>query len=148
LDFGFASADFNLRFSRVLVFCDLATAISPGKVGRTSFRKKMAQHCTENTRQSANFISVSPKLLAALVIVLRRIYITVMTNHKYRIGQTVLFRGFSRNNSPSGEYEVLRLLPSGGGELQYRIKSKHETHERVVGEEQLSTRATVDFLTG
>jgi hypothetical protein len=68
-----------------------------------------------------------------------------MTNHKYSVGQTVLFRGLSRNNMTTGEYEVLRLLPSGGGELQYRIKSKLETHERVVGEENLSTRAAVVF---
>jgi hypothetical protein len=70
-----------------------------------------------------------------------------MQNHKYRVGQRVNFTGPVRNNSPSGEYEILRVLPSDGGELQYRIKSKLETYERVVGEEQLaSSRSTVGFL--
>ena len=69
-----------------------------------------------------------------------------MENHKYKVGQTVNFTGPVRNNSPTGEYEILRLMPSEGGELQYRIKSKHETYERVVGEEHLSTRGTMGFL--
>lgn len=70
----------------------------------------------------------------------------MMQNHKYRVGQRVVFTGPVRNNSPSGEFEILRLLPSNGGELQYRIKSRHETHERVVAEDQLASRGAAGFL--
>jgi hypothetical protein len=38
------------------------------------------------------------------------------------------------------------VLPSNGGELLYRIKSKHETYERVVAEDQLSSRGATSFL--
>jgi hypothetical protein len=62
------------------------------------------------------------------------------------VGQKVNFTGPVRNNSPSGEYEILRLLPSNSGELLYRIKSKQETHERVVAEDQLSSRGGTGFL--
>ena len=37
----------------------------------------------------------------------------------------------------NGEFEVVRLLPAEGGELQYRIKSPLERTERVVAEDQL-----------
>jgi hypothetical protein len=70
----------------------------------------------------------------------------MMQNHKYRVGQRVNFTGPVRNNSPSGEYEILRVLPSNGGELLYRIKSRHETYERVVAEDQLSSRGAAGFL--
>jgi hypothetical protein len=68
-----------------------------------------------------------------------------MQNHKYRVGQSVVFTGPSRNNSPSGEYEILRLLPPSGDEFQYRIKSKFETYERVIGEELLTSRISAGF---
>jgi hypothetical protein len=60
-----------------------------------------------------------------------------MQNHKYRVGQSVV--------SPSGEYEILRLLPPSGDEFQYRIKSKFETYERVIGEELLTSRIAPTF---
>jgi hypothetical protein len=60
-----------------------------------------------------------------------------MTNH-FRSGQTVrLRRSFLNNSAADGEYKVTRQLPDNGGELQYRIKSVREPHERVVKESDL-----------
>jgi hypothetical protein len=64
-----------------------------------------------------------------------------MKNHKYKVGDLVRFTRTSRDNAPSGDYEILRLLPFEGDRIQYRIKSMHENYDRVVGEEQLSARA-------
>lgn len=69
-----------------------------------------------------------------------------MAIHKYKVGQRVTFTGPIRNNSPSGEYEILRLLPSDADNIQYRIKSAHETHERVIGEQHLEVRESSDSL--
>lgn len=56
--------------------------------------------------------------------------------HKYRIGQRVEFLNGTLPVAP-GTYEVVRLLPSEGGEPQYRIKSEQEAYERVAREDQL-----------
>jgi len=62
-----------------------------------------------------------------------------MLRHKFRIGQTVeLFPGRLDRNVPRGIYTVQRLMPAEGREPQYRVKSKHDGHERVVIESQLS----------
>jgi hypothetical protein len=53
----------------------------------------------------------------------------------FRSGQTVrLTRGFPYRSAAQGLYEVVRQLPDNGGDLQYRIKSVSEPHERVVKE--------------
>jgi hypothetical protein len=36
-----------------------------------------------------------------------------------------------------GQYEIVSLRPADGGSPQYRIKSKNESHERVVSEGDL-----------
>lgn len=59
-----------------------------------------------------------------------------MDQHKYKVGQRVEFLDRTLP-AASGTYEIVRLLPSDGGELQYRIKSEREAHERVVREDQL-----------
>ena len=59
--------------------------------------------------------------------------------HKYSIGQKVSF--LPGSGSPShlrGSYTIVRLLPSETGDWQYRVKSDHDTHERVVLESQLA----------
>jgi hypothetical protein len=61
-----------------------------------------------------------------------------MTKHKFNIGQKVDFTSRMRAAAASGEFEVMRLLPAEGGELQYRIKSPLERTERVVAEDQLA----------
>jgi len=60
-----------------------------------------------------------------------------MTN-RFRTGQSVRLRSSIRTRSAAGgDYTVLRELPENGGETQYRIKSGHEAHERVVNESDL-----------
>lgn len=60
-------------------------------------------------------------------------------SHKFRVGQTVRYsspytHGFGVNDG----FKVVKLLPSDGEELQYRIKSAAEPHERVAKESQLA----------
>ena len=58
--------------------------------------------------------------------------------YRYDIGQTVSFsRGFPYREAATGDYQVLCRLPRRDGEYQYRIKSAHEPHERVVKESEL-----------
>ncbi len=59
-----------------------------------------------------------------------------METYKFQIGQTVLL-------NPSlgvrgGACIVKRKLPVREGELEYRVKSANEPHERVVRESELS----------
>jgi hypothetical protein len=62
-----------------------------------------------------------------------------MSDHKFRIGQTVNYVGpFFRGQDL---YEIRQLLPSDGDEFYYRIKSVVETHERAVKESQLTLAA-------
>jgi hypothetical protein len=58
--------------------------------------------------------------------------------HQFRSGQAVrLRRGLLYRSAANGDYKVIRPLPDGGGELQYRIKSLREPHERVVNESDI-----------
>ncbi len=63
--------------------------------------------------------------------------ITIM-EHKYRVGEAVYYTSptFGRT-SASGNYTVVKLLPSEGDDYQYRIKSSGEAFERVAKESQL-----------
>jgi hypothetical protein len=61
-----------------------------------------------------------------------------MTRHIYSIGQQVSFDGRVRTYlKPAGVFTVTKLLPPLGVELQYRIKSQREAHERVAVEHEL-----------
>lgn len=64
-----------------------------------------------------------------------------MSNHKFKIGQTVEFNP-SRLGVPasSRDYKIVRLLPAEGADLQYRIKSPAEAFERVANERDLARR--------
>jgi hypothetical protein len=58
--------------------------------------------------------------------------------HQFRSGQTVRLRRRLPNTSASaGEYKIVRQLPDSAGEVQYRIKSAREPHERVANESDL-----------
>jgi hypothetical protein len=58
--------------------------------------------------------------------------------HRFHSGQSVRFSyNHSNRNAADGSYEVVRQLPYGEGEFQYRIKSAREQHERVVKESEL-----------
>ena len=58
--------------------------------------------------------------------------------HKYQVGETVYFTSptFGRA-AATGNYTVVKLLPSEGDDYQYRIKSSGEAFERVAKESQL-----------
>ena len=61
-----------------------------------------------------------------------------MSEHKFRIGQTLDFRSDRRSTQPrSGKCKVVGLLPSEGDDPQYRIRCVSESFERVVWESQL-----------
>jgi hypothetical protein len=58
--------------------------------------------------------------------------------HKFRLGQTVrLSRGLASRTAPGGDFKVIRQLPTGDGEPQYRIKSVREPCERVAKESDI-----------
>jgi len=64
-----------------------------------------------------------------------------MTSHKYKVGQNVhyasnVLRRFGGVEG-IGRFRIVQLLPAEGGDLQYRIKSTAEAHERVAKESQL-----------
>jgi hypothetical protein len=58
--------------------------------------------------------------------------------HRYNVGEEVYYTSptFGRT-SASGNYTVVKLLPSDGDDYQYRIKSSGEAFERVAKESQL-----------
>ncbi len=60
-----------------------------------------------------------------------------MTEHKYQIGEDVLLEGSIIVKG--SVYVVTKLLPEREGELEYRVKSTTERHERVVRESQLTS---------
>ena len=66
-----------------------------------------------------------------------------MAYHKFKVGQLVDFAPSRPGVPTSGRhYEIVRLLPAESGELQYRVKSKGETFERVAKESELSRRTS------
>jgi hypothetical protein len=57
---------------------------------------------------------------------------------KFKIGQTVELVTSTMRSAASGRYEIVSLRPSdGSGDLHYRVRSKSESHERVVSESEL-----------
>ena len=65
-----------------------------------------------------------------------------MTLHKYAVGDAVRFTPArsDRSSAPSGSYRVTQLLPEEQGDYQYRVKSAHDAHERIVLESQLELK--------
>jgi hypothetical protein len=69
-----------------------------------------------------------------LAILLRE---SVMTDHRFSIGQQVLLERHERTKAEV--VEVVRQMPSDvDGEPQYRVKASHESFERTAKEHQLS----------
>ncbi len=65
-----------------------------------------------------------------------------MSQHKFQVGQPVRFSGNLAHRTGAREgFVVTRLLPVEGPELEYRIKSESEPHERVARESQLDPAA-------
>jgi hypothetical protein len=64
-----------------------------------------------------------------------------MTRHKFKVGETVRFMPARMTYAASsGEYTIVRLLPSEGPECHYRIKSAAEPFERTARESELTPR--------
>jgi hypothetical protein len=62
-----------------------------------------------------------------------------MTQHKFKVGQMVGYKpGGMGMPASSREYKIVRLLPTEGVDLLYRIKSIAEAFERVAKEHELS----------
>jgi hypothetical protein len=59
--------------------------------------------------------------------------------HKFKVGQTVDLVPSMARWAAGGHYEIVSLRPPDGETPQYRIKSKSESHERVVAESDLVT---------
>jgi len=60
-----------------------------------------------------------------------------MTNHKFKIGQTVHLISFHTENAPGGTYVVIKRMPEQNGEYEYQVRSSYEQYQRVVRESQL-----------
>jgi hypothetical protein len=62
----------------------------------------------------------------------------VTQSHKFKVGQSVDLVALQRPASSSpGKFEIVRLMPSEHGHHQYRIRSHHDGHERMVAESEL-----------
>jgi hypothetical protein len=60
-------------------------------------------------------------------------------SHLYKIGQLLDLRSAPRHsNRPAGPCEVISCLPHEKGPIQYRVKARGETNERVVEERDLT----------
>lgn len=65
--------------------------------------------------------------------------------HKFKVGQSVDLVPSMSRSAASGHYEIVSLRPSDGDSPQYRIKSRSESHERVVAESDLILSAHLKF---
>jgi len=61
-----------------------------------------------------------------------------MTEHRFKIGQSVYFRPKKSRLALAGAYQITKRFPGAGGEFKYRIRSPHEDYERVARESELS----------
>jgi hypothetical protein len=58
--------------------------------------------------------------------------------HKFLLGQAVSYRVPHGIDAVHGAYIVTAKLPERDGQLEYRIRSPAEQHERVVTESELT----------
>jgi hypothetical protein len=61
-----------------------------------------------------------------------------MSNHKFKVGQSVRLAPSAFNRGIAGIYRVVALLPEERGDHQYRIQTSAGSQQRVVWESQLS----------
>ena len=68
----------------------------------------------------------------------RRSRVTNMSDHKFKVGQTVHYAsGLYGRAHRGGVFKIMQRLPPQGGDYQYRIKSANEPYDRVVRESEL-----------
>jgi hypothetical protein len=58
-------------------------------------------------------------------------------NDKFRSGQVVRLCRSPYRSSATGEYKIIRSMPTDDGEKHYRVKSLREPYERVVRESEI-----------
>jgi hypothetical protein len=58
-------------------------------------------------------------------------------SHRFKVGQSVDLIPSTFRSAAKGHYEIVSLRPADGQTPQYRIKSRSESHERVVAESDL-----------
>ena len=62
-----------------------------------------------------------------------------MNLHRFRVGQTVNYTPASSGTvKADAVFKVTQLMPAADDELQYRIRSASEPHERMAKESQLN----------
>jgi hypothetical protein len=73
--------------------------------------------------------------------------VSAMTDrsHRFKVGQTVDLIQSTFRSAATGQYEIVSLRPVDGDNPQYRIKSRSESHERVVAESDLLLSAHLKF---
>jgi hypothetical protein len=59
-------------------------------------------------------------------------------SQKFKIGQRVKLSPARLASNRHPNYEVVRLMPTEGGDNHYRVRSVWDGHERIVGEGELS----------
>jgi hypothetical protein len=57
--------------------------------------------------------------------------------HKFAAGQVVRVNGSPNIRAPAGRYEIVRPLPAGDSDLQYRVKAVDGGQEWVLRESDL-----------
>jgi hypothetical protein len=57
-----------------------------------------------------------------------------MSDHKFKVGQPVGFRG---GGSRTDVFKIMQCLPPQGADFQYRIRGVNEPHDRVAKESEL-----------
>jgi hypothetical protein len=65
--------------------------------------------------------------------------------YKFKVGQTVDLIPSTFRSAARGAYEIVSLRPAEDGTTRYRIKSKSESHERVVSESDLILSGGAEF---
>jgi hypothetical protein len=65
--------------------------------------------------------------------------------HKFKVGQTVDLVPSMSRRAAVGHYRIVSLRPADSDNPQYRIRSKSESHERVVAENDLVLSAASEL---
>ena len=66
--------------------------------------------------------------------------------HKFRIGQAVDYAPSRMTQAARGTYSIIHLMPEEKEGPHYRIKSKHEHHERIAHERELTPVAVANSV--
>ncbi len=61
-----------------------------------------------------------------------------MTDHKFKIGQTLNYAPRRNYSAGLGKCKIVRLLATDGDDPKYRIKCTNENFDRVVQESELT----------